>query len=202
MDTIKTLTAFLLSAFIFLFPTDIFSAQKPKTETAVFAGGCFWTMQFDFDQVPGVVNTTVGYSGGTTPHPTYEQVESGDSGHYESIEVVYNPAKVTYQQLLEIYWHNIDPTNANGQFCDSGNQYRPVIFYSSPEQKKLASESKQQLIKSGRFTKVVTQILPMKAFYPAEAYHQKFYRNHASRYDLYRKGCGRDYQLQKLWGTQ
>lgn len=201
MYNLKSLIVLLLSCCTFIICTNSYSSQKTKTETAVFAGGCFWTMQFDFDQVPGVVNTTAGYSGGTTSHPTYEQVESGGTGHYEAVKVVYDPAKVNYQQLLDIYWHNTDPTDASGQFCDKGSQYRPAIFYTSPEQKKFASESKQQLVKSKRFSTVVTQILPMKAFYPAEAYHQQFYNHYAARYNLYRKGCGRDYQLKKLWGT-
>jgi peptide-methionine (S)-S-oxide reductase len=173
-----------------------------QSNVAVFAGGCFWTMQSDFDNVPGVLKTTAGYTGGNIPNPSYEQVENGDTGHYESVQVVFDPAKTSYQQLLDVYWHNTDPDNGDGQFCDTGSQYRPVIFYINEKQKEMAESSKQALIKSGRFPQVMTQILPASAFYPAEAYHQEFYRTHSVQYQLYKTGCGRDRELQKIWGTQ
>lgn len=169
-------------------------------ETATFAGGCFWTMQKDFDTLPGVLKTTAGYTGGSVINPTYQQVERGDTGHYESVEITFNPSQISYSQLLASYWHNIDPTNADGQFCDNGTQYRPVIFYHTDEQKKLALESKQQLINSKQFTVVVTQILPATTFYPAEEYHQAFYRKNPQQYNVYRIGCGRDKRLHELWG--
>lgn len=168
-------------------------------DTAVFAGGCFWTMQYDFDKVPGVIKTTAGYTGGHVANPGYEQVENGDTGHYEAVQVVYNPEKVSYQELLDYYWHNIDPQNASGQFCDTGPQYRPVIFYENNMQKSLAEKSRADLINSKRFATVATQILPASTFYPAESYHQEFYRTHATQYDLYKYGCGRAAALREIW---
>lgn len=184
-----------------LLPVVSFAVTSSETAIAIFAGGCFWTMQYDFDKVPGVIKTTAGYTGGTVPSPSYEQVENGTTGHYESVQVMYNPAQVSYQQLLDTYWHNTDPTNGDGQFCDSGSQYRPVIFYSDDKQKELATESKQQLINSKRFANIATQILPASVFYPAEEYHQEFYRKNPLRYNLYRTGCGRDHALQAIWNT-
>jgi peptide-methionine (S)-S-oxide reductase len=148
-----------------------------------------------------VLKTTAGFAGGTVPNPTYEQVELGDTGHYESVQVIYDPAKTNYQELLEVYWHNTDPSDAQGQFCDMGSQYRPVIFYSNNSQKQLADASKQALLKSGRFPHIATAILPATNFYPAEAYHQEFYRTHATQYGLYKFGCGRDRELRRLWGN-
>lgn len=174
--------------------------QAPQGTVATFAGGCFWCTQSDFDKVKGVIKTVAGYTGGALVNPTYSQVSNGGTGHYESVQVTYDPTKVTYQQLLNVFWHSIDPTNANGQFCDVGDQYRAVIFYHDEEQKRLANESKDQLIKSGRFPKVVTQILPATAFYPAEEYHQKYYLKNPIRYRFYRYQCGRDQRLLNVWG--
>lgn len=171
------------------------------TSTATFAGGCFWCLQADFDKVPGVVQTTAGYTGGTLQNPTYQQVSSGGTGHYEAVQVIYNPKQINYQQLLTIFWHHIDPTNAQGQFCDTGDQYRAVIFYSDAEQKKLAVNSKEQLIASKRVSSVETQILPLSSFYSAEEYHQKFYLKNPIRYHFYRYSCGRDQRLKTLWHT-
>jgi len=179
----------------------IFShSYADETKEAIFAGGCFWSMQADFDKVPGVVKTIVGYSGGTVAKPTYEQVSSGKTGHYEVVQVTYDPAKTSYEKLLDVYWHNIDPTNAKGQFCDIGSEYRPVIFYHDEDQQKLAIKSKQALIQSGRFKQVATQILPEKTFYPAEDYHQKYTVKNPGQYYLYRYSCGQDERLKELWG--
>jgi peptide-methionine (S)-S-oxide reductase len=169
------------------------------SSTAIFAGGCFWCMQADFDKVHGVTKTIAGYTGGSAANPSYEQVSAGGTGHYEAVKVVFDPQQVTYKQLLDFFWKNIDPTNDKGQFCDEGNQYRAVIFYANDQQKKLAEASKQALITSGRFKYIATQILPAGAFYPAEDYHQKYYLKNPIRYKYYRYSCGRDKRLKDLW---
>ena len=177
-----------------------FSATPPPTATAVFAGGCFWCMQADMDKVKGVIHTAAGYAGGTAKNPTYEQVSAGGTGYYESVKVEYNPTVITYAELLNDFWHNIDPTDMQGQFCDKGAQYQAVIFYEDPTQKNAANQSKQQLIASNRFSQVVTQILPSTTFYPAEEYHQEYYKKNPLRYKFYRYNCGRDKRLEQLWG--
>ena len=170
---------------------------------AIFAGGCFWSMQKAFDGVPGVVSTTAGYAGGTTVRPSYEQVETGRTSHAESVQLIYDPARITYQELLDIYWHHIDPLTVNAAFCDRGPQYRSIIFYGDPEQQRLAEASKRALDQSHRFkTKVVTAIEPATKFYPAEEYHQQFYKKNPSHYEAYRIGCGRDQRLKELWGDE
>jgi peptide-methionine (S)-S-oxide reductase len=171
-----------------------------KYETATFAGGCFWCMQPEFDGLEGVISTTVGYTGGHTKNPTYEEVSAGGTGHAESIQIVYDPSKISYAKLLEIFWHNIDPTVKDAQFCDHGHQYRSAIFYHNEEQKKLAEQSKEELINSGRFKRVETEIVPASTFYPAEEYHQEYYKKNPIRYKFYRYTCGRDQRLRELWG--
>ena len=173
----------------------------PKLEKAAFAGGCFWCMQPPFDRLKGVVSTVVGYTGGGKKNPTYEEVSAGGTGHAESVEVTYDPAQIGYAQLLEVFWHNIDPTVLNRQFCDAGEQYRTAIFYENEEQRKLAEKSKEDLIKSGRLAHVYTQIVPASTFYPAEEYHQKYYLKNPVRYKFYRYNCGRDQTLKKIWGS-
>jgi len=169
---------------------------------ATFAGGCFWCMEGPFDHVPGVVSTTSGYTGGNVKKPSYEQVSSGATGHAESVDVVYDPAKVTYAQLLDVFWHNVDPLDGGGQFCDRGNQYRTAIFYHDAEQQRLAEESKQALEASGKLKKkIVTQIVPAGEFYAAEDYHQDYYLRNPIRYKYYRFNCGRDDRLKDLWGA-
>ncbi len=171
-----------------------------RLEKATFAGGCFWCMEPPFDKLDGVISTTSGYTGGNEKMPTYERVSSGKTGHFEAIEIVYDPEKVTYDKLLEVFWKNIDPTQANGQFADIGMQYRTAIFYHDENQKKLAMESKEKLDKSGRFEKsIVTEILPAEEFYPAEDYHQDYYLKNPIRYKYYRFGSGRDQFLNKTW---
>lgn len=168
---------------------------------ATFAGGCFWCMEGPFDKLNGVTSTTSGYTGGAADNPTYEQVSAGWTGHAEAVQVLYDPKKVTYAKLLDVFWRNIDPLTPNAQFCDRGSQYRSAIFYHDAEQKRLAEASKLALEKSGRFMdKIVTQIAPATTFYAAEAYHQDYYIKNPVRYKYYRSGCGRDRRLKELWG--
>jgi len=170
-------------------------------EKATFAGGCFWCMQPFFDNTKGVIKTTVGYTGGQEVNPTYEDVSSGTTGHAESIEIVFDPKVVSYEKLLDLYWHNIDPTQVNGQFVDEGTQYRSAIFYHSDEQKRIAEESKKALGASGRFDKpIVTEIVPATTFYPAEEYHQKYYLKSTFRYNMYHDNSGRHEYEEKVWG--
>jgi peptide-methionine (S)-S-oxide reductase len=176
-------------------------AGEPGRKTAIFAGGCFWCMEHPFDEIAGVVSVTAGYTGGTKANPTYEEVSSGTTGHAESVQVVYDPAKVSYQKLVDVFWHNIDPLTANAQFCDHGTQYRSAIFYLDDEQKRIAEASKEALAKSGRFDKpIVTQIVAASTFWPAEDYHQHYYKTNPVRYKFYRYNCGRDQRLEQLWG--
>jgi peptide-methionine (S)-S-oxide reductase len=172
-----------------------------KYEKATFAGGCFWCMEPPFDELPGVISTTSGYTGGRTKNPTYEQVSAGITGHAESVEVIFDPAKITYARLLEVFWKNIDPITANRQFCDSGTQYRSGIFYHTEEQKRLAEASKKALEDSGRFKQpIVTEIVAATAFYRAEEYHQDYYKKNPIRFKYYKYGCGRARRLEELWG--
>jgi len=174
-------------------------APKPSLARATLAGGCFWCMEPPFEKLTGVVSVTSGYTGGQKPNPTYEEVSAGVTGHAEAVEIVYDPQKVSYAQLLDVFWHNVDPTQADGQFCDHGLQYRTAIFTHDEEQRRLAEESKKQV--QARFPKpVVTEIVPASRFYPAEEYHQDFYKRNPVRYYSYRAGCGRDRRLKELWG--
>ncbi|MEJ2182919.1 MAG: peptide-methionine (S)-S-oxide reductase MsrA [Nitrospirota bacterium] len=177
-------------------------AEKPKeVETATFAGGCFWCMQPPFDKVQGVLSTTAGYTGGQKDNPTYEEVSSGTTGHAEAVEIKYDPSKVSYEKLLDIFWHNIDPVARDRQFCDEGSQYRSAIFYHDEEQKRLAEKSKEELEHSGRFDRpIATQIVPAGKFWPAEEYHQDYYKKNPIRYKFYRFSCGRDRRLKEIWG--
>ena len=171
-------------------------------KTAVFAGGCFWCIQPAFDKAPGVIKTMVGYCGGTEPNPTYELVTSEKTGYRESIEITYDPAKISFDQLLNIYWRQIDPTQADGQFTDIGPSYRAAIFYAGEEEKKIAEASKEKLTRSGKFDKpIVTEILPSMKFYPAEEYHQKYYRQNPERFEAFEKGSGRVSFEKKTWAV-
>jgi peptide-methionine (S)-S-oxide reductase len=173
-----------------------------NTEVAIFAGGCFWCMEPPFDKVDGVISTTSGYTGGKLPSPSYEQVSAGGTGHAESVKVVFDPARVSYRQLLDVYWHNVDPFVIDQQFCDHGDQYRTAIFTTGPEQLRLAEESKRELEASGKFSQpIVTQIVPASTFYPAEGYHQDYYLKNPVRYKFYRYNCGRDARLEQIWGS-
>ena len=176
-------------------------AAPGATAKATFAGGCFWCMEPPYDKLPGVISTTSGYMGGKTKNPTYESVSSGTTGHAEVVQVEYDPSKVSYATLLEVFWRNIDPTQRDAQFCDHGTQYRSGIFYHNDEQKKLAEASKAALQKSKPFKgDIVTEVTAAPEFYRAEEYHQDFYKKNPTRYKIYRTGCGRDARLQALWG--
>lgn len=180
------------------------AAQQPaadKAAVAIFAGGCFWCMEPPYDKLPGVISTTSGYIGGRVANPTYEQVSAGRTGHTEAVQVRYDPTKVTYAKLLEVFWRNIDPLAVDRQFCDVGSQYRSEIFYTDAEQRRLAEASKRALEKSGRFDQpIATKITAASTFYPAEGYHQDYYEKNPVRYKFYRWNCGRDQRLQELWG--
>jgi methionine-S-sulfoxide reductase len=195
--------ALLLSALVAL-PVDSNRAQTSSpspTKTAIFAGGCFWCIQPAFDKANGVIKTVVGYSGGTEPNPTYELVSSEKTGYRETIEITYDPAKISFDKLLDIYWRQIDPTQADGQFTDIGSSYRAAIFYSNNEEKGIAEASKEKLARSGKFDKpIVTEILPAMKFYPAEAYHQKYYRQNPEHFEAFEKGSGRVSFEKKTWG--
>jgi peptide methionine sulfoxide reductase msrA/msrB len=172
-----------------------------RTETAVFAGGCFWCTESDFEKVDGVIDAVSGYTGGRVANPSYEQVSAGGTGHVEAVKVIYDPDKVTYAQLIDVFWRHVDPTDRGGQFVDRGSQYRSVIFYSSEEQRQLVEASKKELEQNGRFAKpIVTEILPLGPFYEAEGYHQDYYKKNPIRYNFYRNGSGRDQFLDKVWG--
>lgn len=175
-------------------------ANNVKTETATFAAGCFWCVQADFDKVQGVLKTTPGYTGGHAKNPTYELVATGLTGHTEALEVVYDPAKVSYRELLSWYWRNVDPTDARGQFCDRGSEYRPAIFVHSAEQRRLAEMSKAELEKRGVVSgPIVVGIVDASTFTPAEHEHHNYYLTNPWRYALYRHGCGRDQRLKRIW---
>jgi peptide-methionine (S)-S-oxide reductase len=176
-------------------------AQAPERATATFAGGCFWCTESDFDKVPGVISTTSGYTGGSVANPTYSQVSSGGTGHAESVEVVYDPRKVDYRTLVEYFFHSIDPTVRNRQFCDVGEQYRTAIFVHNAEERRIAEAAKakaQETLKQP----IYTQIADAGPFYPAEDYHQDFYQKNPVKYKFYRWNCGRDQRLEQLWGKK
>jgi peptide-methionine (S)-S-oxide reductase len=177
--------------------------SDPATATAIFAGGCFWCMEPPFDALPGVISTTSGYTSGHTVDPTYKEVSAGRTGHTEAVKIVYDPAKVSYGKLLQVFWRNHDPLTANAQFCDRGSQYRAGIYYGSDQEKAQAEASKAELEKSGRFkSRITTEIVAQTTFYPAEDYHQDYYLNNPIRYKIYRGGCGRDSRLRELWGAE
>ena len=181
----------------------LMKAESKNLKTATFAGGCFWCVEADFEKVDGVVEAVSGYAGGQTANPTYKEVSAGGTGYAESVQVTYDPDKITYKQLLDVFWRHVDPTDAGGQFVDRGSQYRTAIFYNSEEQKRIAEESKAELEKSGRFAKpIVTEIVPLTKFYPAEDYHQDYYSKNPLRYRFYRLGSGRDQFLKSTWGAE
>ena len=183
------------------------SADKPAAlaatsgaATAIFAGGCFWCSESDFEKLPGVISAESGYTAGQTVKPSYEQVSTGGTGHTEAVRVVYDPAKVSYPQLLEYFWRSIDPTVKDKQFCDSGTQYRSGIYFQNEAERKAAEDSLSALLKEGKIKQVYTEIEPAKMFYPAEEYHQDYYKKNPVRYAYYRKSCGRDARLEQIWG--
>ncbi|TAL35301.1 MAG: peptide-methionine (S)-S-oxide reductase [Alphaproteobacteria bacterium] len=176
-------------------------AADTAYKTAVFAGGCFWSMESAFDDVKGVVKTEAGFAGGTLKNPSYEQVSHGDTGHREAVQVTYDPAVISYDGLLDVYWHSIDPTDARGQFCDKGEEYKSAVFYGSDDEKKLAEDSKQKVAKE-LDKGVATDILAAAPFYPAEDYHQAYHKKNPEAYGMYRRGCGRDNSLRFIWGDK
>lgn len=194
----RLFTVFLLAAFTM---PGMASAADATLAKATFAGGCFWCMEPPFDKLDGVVSTTSGYIGGHTKNPTYEAVSAGGTGHAEAVEVAYDPARISYAKLLDVFWRNIDPTTRNRQFCDVGDQYRSAIFYHDAEQQRLVGQSRAALAKSKPFPQpIVTEIVPAGVFTPAEAYHQDYYLKSPLRYTFYRYRCGRDQRLEVLWG--
>lgn len=197
MPVYKRLFSFLLLGLCSSLPV-----AAAETATATFAGGCFWCMEPPFDKLDGVISTTSGYTDGRVKDPTYKQVSAGGTGHAEALQVVYDPAKVSYPQLLEVYWHNVDPLTANAQFCDRGSQYRSGIYYHTAAQKTAAEASRQALLDAKKFDQpIVTEIKAATAFYPAEEYHQDYYQKNPLRYKYYRYACGRDKRLEELWGS-
>ena len=177
------------------------SAGDPKAvASAVFAGGCFWCLEADFDKVAGVIGTESGYTGGKIPNPSYQQVSAGGTGHTEAVRVRYDPAKVSYEQLVEYFWRHIDPTVKDRQFCDVGSQYRSAIFWQNDAERRIAEASRDALLKSGKFKQVFTEIAAASPFYPAEEYHQDYYTKNPIRYAYYRNGCGRDARVKEVWG--
>ena len=173
-------------------------AAAPPRATATFAGGCFWCMEGPFDKLPGVISVTSGYTGGPVRNPSYEQVSSGGTGHRESVEIIFDPTKITYAKLLDVFWHNVDPLDNSGQFCDKGPQYRSAIYYHDATQQKLAEASKAAVEK--KLGRVATDILPASNFWRAEEYHQHYYKKNPVRYHFYRFNCGRDQRLKAVWG--
>lgn len=180
--------------------------RNPNAEavaTAIFAGGCFWCMEKPFDELPGVISTTSGYTGGTVADPSYEQVSNGGTGHVEAVQVSYDPSQVSYAKLLEVFWQNVDPVDDRGQFCDKGSQYRSAIFYQTEQQAAAAKDSKQTLATSEKFNQdIATEVRPASEFYAAEDYHQNYYKTHPVRYKVYRFACGRDQRLEEIWGAE
>lgn len=192
----------VLSVAMGLFGTVSFQALKAEEATATFAGGCFWCVESDFDHVSGVLRTTAGYTGGTLANPTYEAISSGDTAHLEAVEIVFDPAVISYEQLLDIFWRSIDPTDGGGQFCDRGHTYTTAIFTHDSNQTERAQHSKQALQDSDELkAPIVTTIRPATRFYPAEDYHQDYYVKNPIRYKFYRYSCGRDARIETLWGA-
>jgi len=192
----------LLLGFTSTFFQTSFATAEPQ-QTAIFAGGCFWCMEPPFDKLDGVLSTTSGYTAGAKKNPTYRQISTGTTGHTEAVQIVYNPEKISYTELLEVFWKNIDPVAVNRQFCDKGTQYRSGIYYLDANQEIAAKQSLQQLKQEQRFQKnIATEIIAASTFYPAEDYHQDYYIKNPLRYKYYRYSCGRDERLQELWGKQ
>ena len=197
--------AVLIGTVLLIGGWDIHSTSQAAADTtpakAYFAGGCFWCMEEAFEKVEGVLSATSGYMGGRVANPTYEEVSAGRTGHAESVEVVYDPTRVSYQKLLDAFWHNVDPVTPNAQFCDHGSQYRSAIFFQTDDEKRASDASKQAIEQSKRLTEpIVTQIVPATQFYSAEEYHQDFYKKNPIRYKFYKYNCGRAQRLEELWG--
>lgn len=196
----RALISIFLITILSMLSVSIQAKTPSHTAVAIFAGGCFWCLESDMDKVPGVVQTISGYTGGHVDNPSYKQVSNGGTGHYEAVKVIYDPAQVSYPTLLKAFWHNVDPLDGDGQFCDKGDQYRSAIFYLNNTQKKQAEASKTEMLKSGKFDHIATKILAAGTFYPAEEYHQGYYKKNPVRYKYYRYSCGRDQRLEAVWG--
>ena len=201
----KRVLALVLAAMTALWlgltPAAAVSTPAPvPVQTAIFAGGCFWCMESDMKTIHGVLVVDSGYTGGTTPNPSYKAVQSGKTGYYEAVRVGFDPRQISYRQLVDRYWKLVDPTDVGGQFCDRGSSYRPAVFVDGPNQQKAAEESRAAAARGLRTGKIVTPILPAAAFYMAEPYHRNFAQRNASGYEMYRVGCGRDARLEELWG--
>ncbi len=177
-------------------------AKPDNTATAIFAGGCFWCIEADFEKLPGVLGAQSGYTAGNKFNPTYEQVSAGGTGHTEAVRVTYEPAKVSYAQLVDYFWRHIDPTVKDQQFCDKGTQYRSGIYWQNDAERKVAEGSRDALLASGKFKEIHTEIIAATIFYPAEEYHQDYYKKNPVRYTYYRNGCGRDNRVEALWGKK
>ncbi len=195
---------FLIAGLAFMPLSTSFADDKAAGQgRAIFAGGCFWCVESDFDLIPGVLKTTSGYTGGNTKNPTYKQVTYGKTGHYEAVEIIYDPKKVTYEKLLSHFWRTVDPTDNGGQFCDRGHSYKTAIFAVGPEQMQLAEASKKKIDESKILKKpIVTPIIKAGEFYKAEGYHQDYYKKNPRRYSYYRYSCGRDGRIRSLWGKE
>jgi peptide-methionine (S)-S-oxide reductase len=199
-NLIKSLTVIFLALGVIAYAADR-DSKGTQTARATFAGGCFWSVELLFDKVDGVLSTISGFTGGTKKNPTYDEVVTGATGHAEAVQVTYDPKKISYEKLLEVFWRNIDPLTPDAQFCDAGSQYRTALFYHDETQKRHAEKSRKAL--QGRFKQpIVTQIVAASQFYPAEEYHQDFHLKNPLRYQLYRTGCGRDRRLEELWGVE
>ena len=194
--------ALLIGLSLSAFAADAPAAKSATAATAVFAGGCFWCTESDFEKLPGVTGAESGYTAGKTPNPTYEQVSSGSTGHTEAVRVTYDPGKVSYAQLVEHFWKTIDPTVKDQQFCDIGSQYRSGIYWNNEGERKIAESSRDALLASGKFKVIHTEIVAASTFYPAEDYHQGYYKKNPIRYSYYRNGCGRDKRLEEIWGKK
>jgi peptide-methionine (S)-S-oxide reductase len=187
--------------FALLWISGVKAGETKDHATAIFAGGCFWCIEADFEKLPGVIAVESGYTGGHAPEPDYQSISRGDTGHAEAVRVYYDPTRVDYPALLDFFWRHIDPTVENRQFCDVGPQYRSAIFYAGDSQREAALASRDELLRSGRFARIHTEIIAASRFYPAEEYHQDYYLKNPLRYAWYRKGCGRDERVRQLWGA-
>ncbi len=202
---LPTLPLTALAALLLMLSGGSGAAEPPAGKaavgsTAIFAGGCFWCSEADFEKLPGVIAVESGYTAGRTANPSYQEVSSGTTGHTEAVRVTYDPQKISYPQLVEFFWRTIDPTVKDRQFCDVGSQYRSGIYWQSEAERKVAENSRQALLASGKVPRVETEIIAASTFYPAEEYHQDYYKKNPVRYSYYRSGCGRDLRLQRIWG--
>lgn len=189
----------VLAGFLLLAGQPAVAQTSPATATAIFAAGCFWCVEKDFEALPGVISAESGYTAGRTPNPTYQSVSAGLTDHTEAVRIVYDPAQVSYTKLLDHFWRNVDPTARNRQFCDIGSHYRSGIYWQNEAERQAAEASRDRLLSSGRFRQIHTEIVAANTFWPAEEYHQDYYKKNPLRYKIYRNGCGRDARLAELW---